>query len=118
MPGTNTLTKAQQAKADTFHNLGIKQDLATALLLDQGRLISNVRTPQSYLSKLETAVTEYETAVSAVIAASEDAEDKKTYKDKLTAQMQLLDPILNELYNAVDAFKPPTLPLAQANKTA
>ena len=32
--------------------------------------------------------------------------------------MQLLDLMLNDLNNAVDAFKPPTLPLAQANNTA
>ena len=30
--------------------------------------------------------------------------------------MQLLDPILNDLYNAMDAFETPTLPPAQANK--
>ena len=76
MPGTNTLTKAQQAEADTFHNLGIKRDLATALLLDQGRLISNIRTPQSYLSKLETAVNKYETAFSTVIAVTEEKDIK------------------------------------------
>ena len=108
MPGGNSLAKAQQAKADTFHNLGIKRDLATALLLDQGRLISNVRTPQSYLSKLETAVNEYETAVSAVIAVTEEEDIKKSYKEKLTVQLAYLDPILDKLHYAVEAFNTST----------
>ena len=72
MLGGNALAKAQQAETDTLHNLGIKRDLATSLLEEQDRLISSVRTPQSYLDKLETAVMEYETAVSAVIEASEE----------------------------------------------
>ena len=55
-------------------------------------------------------MTEYKTAVSAVIAASEEEEDKMTYKEKLTAQMQQLDPILNQLYNTVNKFNPPTFP--------
>ena len=85
MPGGNNLAKALQVEADAFHNLEIKRDLAKALLEDQGRLTSS--TPANYLTKLETAVTEYKTAVSAVIAASEEAEDKTTYKEKLTAQI-------------------------------
>ena len=108
MPGGNSLAKAQQAEADTFHNLEIKQDLATSLPEDQGRLISSVRTPQSYLSKLETAVTEYKTAVSAVLAASEEEEIKKSFKEKLTAQLSQLDPVLNQLHDTVDAFNTPT----------
>ena len=40
------------------------------------------------------------------------------YKDKITAQMQQLDPILNELYEGMDAFKPPEVPQVQANKAA
>ena len=118
MPGNNSLTKAQQAKAHTFHNLEIKQDLATALLEDQGRLISSVRTPQSYLTKLETAVAEYETAVSAVIAASEEKDIKKSYKEKLTAQLSQLDPVLNQLHDAVDSFNTSTEETpAQTDKT-
>ena len=62
-------------------------------------------------------MTEYETAVSAVIAASEEEEDKMTYKEKLTAQMGQLDPILNQLYDAVEAFNPPTETPAQTDKT-
>ena len=117
IPGSINLAKAQQTKADAFHNLEIKRDLAKALLEDQGRLTSSIRVPQTNLTKLETTVTEYKTAVSAVIAASEEEEDKTTYKEKLTAQMQQLDPILNQLYDAVDAFNPPITPPAQTDKT-
>ena len=108
MPGGNNLAKALQAKADTFHNLEIKQDLAKALLEDKGRLTSSVRVPQTNLSKLETAVTEYETAISAVIAASEEEDIKKSYQEKLTTQLSQLDPVLNQLHDAVDAFNTPT----------
>ena len=73
----------------------MKRDLAKALLDDQQRLTSSVRVPQTNLTKLEVAVTEYKTAVSTVIVASEDADNKMVYKKKLTAQMQQLDPILN-----------------------
>ena len=58
MPGTTALAKAQQAKTEALNNLGLKQDQATNLLQDQGRMTSSIRTPQSYLSKLETAVNE------------------------------------------------------------
>ena len=77
MPGTTALAKAQQAKTEAFNNLWLKRYMATTLLQDQGRMISNIRTPQSYLSKLETAVTEYKKAVSAVIAASEEENIKR-----------------------------------------
>ena len=119
MPGTTILAKAQQAEAEAFNNLGLKRDLATALLQDKGRLISNVRTPQSYLSKLETAVNEYETAVSAVIAVTEEEDIKKSYKEKLTIQLAHLDPILDKLHDAVEAFNTSTeeeIP-AQTDKT-
>ena len=62
-------------------------------------------------------MTEYETAVLAVIAASEEEEIKKSYKEKLTAQLLQLDPILNQLHDAVDAFNPSTETLAQTDKT-
>ena len=104
MPGTTTLAKAQQAQADTFNNLGLKQYLATALLRDQGRLISNVRTPQSYLSKIETAINKYQTAISAVIEVTEEEDIKKSYREKLTLQLAQLDPVLDKLHDAVDAF--------------
>ena len=108
MPSTTTLAKAQQAEADAFNNLGLKQDLATALLRDQGRLISNIRTPQSSLSKLETAVSEYESAISAVIAVTEEHNIKTSYKEKLTVQLAQLDPVLDQLHDAVDAFNTST----------
>ena len=84
MPGTTSFATAQQAEAEAFNNLGLKRDMATTLLQDQGRMISSIRTPQSYLLKLETAVNEYETAVSAVIAVTEEEDIKKSYREKLT----------------------------------
>ena len=42
--------------------------------------MNSARIPQSYLSKLQTAVNEYE----AVIAVSKDEDEKKSYTDKLT----------------------------------
>ena len=82
MPGKD-LAKAQQAENEALNNLGLKRDQATTLLQDPSRMIS-VRTPQSYLSKLETAINEYETAVSAVIAVTEEQDIKTSYKEKLT----------------------------------
>ena len=117
-PGGNNLAKALQAEAVAFHNLETQQDLAKALLGDPSRLTSNIRVPQNNLTKLKAAIAEYEAAIIAVVAASEEPDNKTVYKDKITAQMQQLDPILNELYDAVDAFKPPEVPQAQANKAA
>ena len=63
---------------------------------------------------------EYEQAVSALLSAfDDDVEQKTTYMDKLTAQMQLVVPILNDLHNAVDSFKSAPLPPPEAaDKTA
>ena len=119
MPGTTSLAKTQQAKAKAFNNLGLKRDLAMALLRDQCRLISNVRTPKSYLSKLETAVKEYKTAVSAVLAVTEEDDIKKSYKEKLTVLLAQLDPFLDKLHDTVEAFNSSTkeeIP-AQTDKT-
>ena len=66
--------------------------------------MNSVRTPQSYLSKLETAINKYETTIKAVIAVLEEEDDKKAYMDKLTLQLAELDPILDKLHEAVDKF--------------
>ena len=52
--------------------------------------------------KLQTASKEYEAAIKAVLAVSEDKEQKKSYTDKLTKQLADLDPILDKLYQAVN----------------
>ena len=60
--------------------------------------MNSERIPQSYLSKLQTAVNEYEAAIKAVIAVSEDKDQKKSYKDKLIKQLADLNPILDKLH--------------------
>ena len=46
----------------------------------------------------------YKTTIKAVIAVSEEEDDKKAYTDKLTLQLAELDPIQDKLYEAVDKF--------------
>ena len=72
------LKKAQKAKVDAFNNLGLKRDQATKVLGDQNRM-SSERIRRGYLSKLQTASKEYEAAIQAVLAVSEDKEQKKSY---------------------------------------
>ena len=60
------------------------------------------RIPWTYLLKLQTAVNEYEATIKAVIAVSEDEDQKKSYTDKLTKQLADLDPILEKLHQAVN----------------
>ena len=118
IPGGQRLAKALQKEANAFLHLETQRDLANTLLEDLGRLKSNIRVPQNNLSKLEAAVIEYEAAITAVVAASEEPDNKVAYKEKITAQIRQLNPILNKLFDAVNAFKPPEAPQAQANKAA
>ena len=66
-------------------------------------------------------MTHYEAALVAVITASDEKDDtvvcnEHWYKDKIASQMKELDPILNKLFEVVNAFKPPESLPAQANK--
>ena len=48
-----------------------------------------------------------------------DADQKAAYTDKLNEQLTLVDPVLNQLHDAVDSFKSAEdLPSEAANKTA
>ena len=114
------MEKAVQAEAETFTNLELRRDQAKAVLGDEPRLKSNVRVTQGYLTKLKAAVFDYEQAVTILLTSLEtDADQKAVYTNKLNEQMKLVDPILNKLHNAVDSFKPATLPSPEAaNKSA
>ena len=87
MPSSQRLIKALQKEDDAFLNLETQRDLAQALLEDPERLNSNIRVPQSNLSKLEATVKEYEAAITAVIAPSEQPDNRTVFKNKITAQM-------------------------------
>ena len=100
------MEKAVQAEAETFTNLELRRDQAKAVLGDEPRLKSNIQVSQGYLTRLEAAVCDYEQAVTILLTSLEtDVDQKAVYTNKLNEQMKLVDPILNELQNAVDFFK-------------
>ena len=106
MPGSTKMEKAVQAEAELFTNLELKRNQAEAVLADETRLRSNIRVTRGYLTKLESAVSDYEQAVTILLTSLEtDVDQKAVYTNKLNKQMKLVDPILNELQNAVDFFK-------------
>ena len=80
---TKDLKKDKKAELDACNNLGLNRDQATKVLEDPNRMNSE-RIPQGYLSKLQTASKEYEASIRAVLAVSEDEEQKKSYTNKLT----------------------------------
>ena len=99
------MEKAVQAEAELFTNLELKRNQAEAVLVDETRLRSNVRVTNGYLIKLESAVTNYEQAVTDFLTSDEiDVNLKMVYTNKLNEQLKLTDSILSELQNAVDFF--------------
>ena len=90
------------------------------LLADKERLRSHVRVPSGYLTKLNSAVSKYEQAVTVVLTTLEsDPDQRASYTTKLSEQLALVDPVVNQLHDAVDSFKrAEDLPLEAANKTA
>ena len=79
------VAKALQAETEALIILGLKRGQVMSLLQDPSRLTS-ARTPQSYLSKFETAINKYEASVQALIHLIEEENNNKAYKDKLTLQ--------------------------------
>ena len=76
------------------------------LLADKERLRSHVRVPSGYLTKLNSAASEYEQAVTVFLATLEsDSDQRAVYTTKLSDQSALLDPLTNQLHDAVDSFK-------------
>ena len=106
------MEKAVQAEAELFTNL-------EPVLADETRLRSNVRVTRGYLTKLESAVSEYEQAVTVLLTSLEsDADQKAAYTDKLNEQLTLVDPVLNQLHDAVDSFKSAEDPPPEATNKA
>ena len=99
------MEKAVRAEAKLFTNLELKMNQAMTVLADETRLRSNVRVTRGYLTKLESAITNYEQAVTDLLTAEEmDINLKTVYTNKLNKQLKLTDPILSQLQNAVDFF--------------
>ena len=80
MSGKEKLAKAVKREEEAFLKLQTQRGLTEDLLKDPDRLRSHVRVPQNGLSKLEAAVSEYKTAVVAVVTASEEQDDTVVYK--------------------------------------
>ena len=90
------MEKAVQAEAELFTNLELKRNQAVAVLADETRLRSNVRVTRGYLTKLESAVSEYEQAVTVVLVTLEsDSDQRAVYTTKLSEQLALMDPVVN-----------------------
>ena len=65
------MEKAVQAEAELFTNLELKRNQAEAVLADETRLRSNVRVTRGYLTKLESAFSDYEQAVTVLLTSLE-----------------------------------------------
>ena len=106
MPGSTKIEKAVQTEVEMFANLVLKRNIAVTLLADEERLRSHVRVPSGYLTKLNSAVSEYEQAVTVVLATWEsDSDQRAAYTTKLNEQLALMDPVVNQLHDAIDNFK-------------
>ena len=105
MPGSN-LDKALQTGVEKFGNLALQKSNTETLLEDEDRLMSHVRVPSTYLTKLSSSASEYEQAVAAVLATLEpDSDQRVVYTTKLSDQLALLDPLTNRLHDAVASSK-------------
>ena len=84
-------------------NLTLQMKNAETFLGDEERLKSHVRVPSTYLTKLNSAASEYEQAVTAVLTTLEpDSDQRVVYTTKLSDQSALLDPLTNRLHDVVD----------------
>ena len=70
MFGKEKLAKAVKEEEEAFCKLLAQRGLAEELLKDPDRLRSHVRVPKQGFTKLQDAVTDYESALVAVITAS------------------------------------------------
>ena len=71
------------------------------LLGDKERLKSHVQVPTSYITKLDSAASEYEQAVAAILATLEpDSDQRIVYTTKSSDQSALLDPLTNQFHDA------------------
>ena len=78
------MEKAVQTEAELFTNLELKRNLAEAVLADETRLRSNVRVTHGYLTKLESAVSDYEQAAKRIVRTLDDS-PVRPYLDPLVA---------------------------------
>ena len=89
----------------------MQREQVQAVLQDEARITSNIRVTKGYLTKLVDAVTEYKQAVAALLTALEDDVDpKQTFTEMLTSQMELVEPLLNNLHNVLNSFKAAVIP--------
>ena len=69
---------------------------AETLLADEERLKSHVRVPSGYLNKLNSAASEYDQAIDAILATLEpDSDQRVVYTTKSSDQSALLDSLTN-----------------------
>ena len=72
------MEKAVQAEAELFTNLELKRNQAEAVLADETRLRSNVQVARGHLNNLDSAVTNYEQAVTDLLTSEEIDVNLKT----------------------------------------
>ena len=96
MPGSTKIEKVVQTEVERFANLALQMNNAETLLADEERLRSHVRVPSGYLTKLNSAASEYEQAVAIVLATLEpDSNQRVVYTTKLSDQLALVDHLTN-----------------------
>ena len=85
MPGSTKIEKAVQTEVERFTNLALQTNNAETLLTEEERLRLHVQVPSGYLTKLNSAVSEYEQAVTVVLATLEsDSDQRAIYTTKLS----------------------------------
>ena len=93
------LEKAEKNEADSLANVELRSSQVQAGLQEGQRALLNERVVKGLLHKLEEAVALYESSVTGIFAAAgEDTDKKKVFSDKLSDQMNKVNPLLDELY--------------------
>ena len=113
--------KAEKAEAEALATLELRSNQAKASLQGEQRSLLNERVAKALLQNLEEAVVLYEQSITTIFAAAgNDDAKKQSFLEKLSDQMAITNPILDELHTIVETIKaannPPTAVVDQSSK--
>lgn len=111
MAPTTPVEKAEKYETESLANLEVRLNLVQTALEPEHRALLNVRVVNGHLQKLEQAVNQYEESIAGIFAvAAEDTDKKKAYSEKLSGQLELVNPLLDGLWNVQMTLKTPEVP--------
>ena len=103
-----------EEEQEAFGRLTAQRMFAEQLLKEPDQLLSQEQVSREGFEKLHDTAKKYEAAIEAImIAGQEDANNlvykEQWYKARISEQMTAVDLLLNQLYEAINAFNVPTL---------